>query len=306
MKLKLELAIITMLVYSICNCQNVLVFLFGHTEGNLLELQCKTLSKFLQNDHEIFVFNDAAHSDQRLLINNLCKDLNIKNVDIPDEIYELPYLPKLDSFKNSNESLWDHELRLSHSSIKSIKRIQFALDKFGFNHNGPILILDSKLFLIRSINLNDLLAKYDLLLTHQKSIGSNNRLAEFTPMNLMIINAPAIRENLDLLTIDKYLKNNPCIRKLFVNKNSFISICNNLYLTSYPTNKENPAMYPVYSAGLSNAGFYPIEKNYIMIEGGNIEFIMDNNFVHYLGSEQNHAHNFEFLKKFLENILNNT
>jgi hypothetical protein len=63
---------------------------------DLIEFQCSSLKKFVKNDYEYYVFNDATENARLINFNNCnirteirdkCTELNIKCIDIPQHIH---------------------------------------------------------------------------------------------------------------------------------------------------------------------------------------------------------------------------
>jgi hypothetical protein len=115
----------------------VLVITHGFNRPDFIEMQSKTLNKFLKDEYEFVVFNDANNEEMESQIRNECKRLGIRHLRIPQFIHDLPYLYRL-PIEN-----------YQHNACRIANAVQYSLNTVGFDHEGYVLIMDSDLFLIR-------------------------------------------------------------------------------------------------------------------------------------------------------------
>ena len=68
----------------------VLIFTYAHNRPDFIEIQHKTFEKFLQDDYEFVVWNDANNNNMSKNIENMSKKYNIRCIRIPQEIHDRP------------------------------------------------------------------------------------------------------------------------------------------------------------------------------------------------------------------------
>lgn len=128
----------------------VLVFTFAHNRPDFIQTQHLTLKKFLTDDYEFVVFNDASNEYNEQSINNMCCDYGIRCIRVPQEIHTYSYLPH------------EPEEDLSHPTVRNVTVVQYSLDTLGFAHNDILVLFDSDLFLIKPFSFRQFLNGYDL------------------------------------------------------------------------------------------------------------------------------------------------
>lgn len=128
----------------------VLIFTYSYNRPDFIEIQHKTFKKFLKDDYEFIVFNDAPNHAMADQINQTCKRHEIKCIRIPQEIHMLPYLQR-----------WPGE-NYNHPTVRNCNVVQYSLDTFGFFHDDIVALFDSDLFLIKEFSIRDYLKKHDL------------------------------------------------------------------------------------------------------------------------------------------------
>lgn len=143
----------------------VRILTFHYNIPELIEVQHKTLKKFLKEDYELIVFNDAREPQHVTGIQEVCDKFGIRCVRFKPEWHETdPLNAKVNEWGN-DPSLYSHigPLYLQHPSIRHCRVIQYALDKFGYNHNDLVAILDGDCFLSRPVSFKKLLGKNDII-----------------------------------------------------------------------------------------------------------------------------------------------
>ncbi len=129
---------------------NTLIFTTAFNRPEFIELQHKLFKKFMKDEFEYIVFNDANNKDSEEEINKVCRRLGIQCVKIPQSIHTQPYLKRADgdSFPIPN--------------IRNCHAVQWAWDHYILQHNDVVLLVDSDMFLIRPFSLQETLQEYDL------------------------------------------------------------------------------------------------------------------------------------------------
>jgi len=142
---------ILFLTFTLCYSANkVLIMTHHYKRTDFIELQYKTLKKFLKDPHELVVFNDAPSNSLSKQIDQICKKFNIRCIRIPQEIHNKPYLKR--------ESTYEY----NHPCVRCANVVQYSLDVLGFKHPGLACIIDSDMFLIRDFSIADYMKNYDI------------------------------------------------------------------------------------------------------------------------------------------------
>ncbi len=154
---------------SIClffNCSaKIIIFTYSYNRPDFIEIQFKTFKKFLKDDYEFIIINDAPEPGMAQDINDICQAYNLKCITVPQEIHDRPYLHRLNRgpyFIIDSQS----------PCVRNCNVVQYSLDQIGFHHNDIVALFDSDLFLIREFSITDYLKDYDL--------AGFNRAIEYT------------------------------------------------------------------------------------------------------------------------------
>lgn len=150
----------------------VRILTFHYNQPNFIRLQYKTLSKFLQDDFELIVFNDAKTIQNEAGIENVCQELGIKCVrfqpewhlidPLNDYLHERLQEPSTIGNWDWNQSTTIEEIA-NHPSVRHCHVIQYALDHYGYDHNDIVVLMDGDNFLIKPLSIRALLGKYDII-----------------------------------------------------------------------------------------------------------------------------------------------
>ncbi len=126
-----------------------------------IKIQYYTLKKYLKNDYEFIVFNDAkeypndtngGNINIRKDITNLCKDLGIKCIEIPNDYHY---------YKN-----------LKCPSTRSAIGMNFML-RYQLANPDQYLILDSDMFLVDYLDINERYGNYKTAFYIQDRVFEN-------------------------------------------------------------------------------------------------------------------------------------
>ncbi|OGB83694.1 hypothetical protein A3F66_05235 [candidate division TM6 bacterium RIFCSPHIGHO2_12_FULL_32_22] len=299
--------------------QHLLIFTYAFNRPEFIELQYKTFKKFLKDEYEFIVFNDANTRENEIAIENICNNLNIKCIRIPQIIHDLPYLPR-----------WDHEPGFQHGTIRCVNGVQFSLNRLGFFHKGPLLILDSDMFLIREFSVKEALNNYDVISPCQYHNNEKGDMIVHISIDLILMNIPRLPNKqtfsvncgfVDNFPTDAagqsywYFKNNPQVRVLYPRHYIILDpklncdnhLCKNPDADSkyFAERCINPTRNNLEAAGFSND-----EIEYIVGGVTNSEFIFNNCFYHYRsGSNWNgrpkeyHEKKMRLFRDFIEKII---
>lgn len=128
----------------------VLIITHSYCRPEFIEWQYKTFKKFIQDNYEFVVFNDATTDVVRESIVSKCKELAIQCIQIPQEIHARPYLPR-----------WNNE-SLQAANFRHACCIQYSMDVLGFDRDGIVCIIDSDAFFVRPISITEYMKDADI------------------------------------------------------------------------------------------------------------------------------------------------
>ena len=134
----------------ICAKEKILIISHHYAQPFFIDLQVKTFKKFLDDDYEFVVFNDAKTKPLENEIKHLCRKNNIRCIRINPEIHQRPYL-----FREPHEDY-------NHPCVRCANVVQYSLDVLGFDFPGLVVIIDSDMFPIQPISFSEVMRDYDL------------------------------------------------------------------------------------------------------------------------------------------------
>lgn len=171
----------------------VLVMTHCYNSPEFIWYQWASLKKFMATDFDYVVFNDASDSLISEEIQNICRTYHIRCERVPQEIHTLPYLARDDE-------------RTGGPSVECCDTIQYMLNSMGFCCPDIVVLLDSDIFLIHYLNIEELMQQYDIL-GHLQSRQGRHGVVEYILPNLMIFNMKTMPDknsfNVNLGTIDE-------------------------------------------------------------------------------------------------------
>lgn len=153
----------------------VLVITHSYNRPDFIEIQHNTLKKFMLDEYEFVVFNDAYDQNIRTQINQMCAKHTLTCIEIPQEIHDRPYLKRE-----------VHDER-NHPSVRSANVLQYSLDILGFDYPGIVMVLDSDMFLIRELSPTAYLANYDIAAVPQMR-KDDNQTIDYIWIGLLFLN----------------------------------------------------------------------------------------------------------------------
>lgn len=280
----------------------VLIITHSFNRPDFIYLQYITFKKFLKNDYEFVVFNDAPQEYMYKQINKTCERLGIKCIRIPQEIHERPYLKR-----------WPDE-NYNHPCIRCANVVQYSLDMRGFDHEDIVMIIDSDMFLIKELDIYNLMKEYDLIgLPQSRDNGIVYLWNGILFFNMKTLpNKNTINFNcgqVEGVGVDVgghthyYLKNNPDIRKKFIN-------VQHLWRLACPTCQIDNLKCNHNTRELITAGYNRALIKFIQSGPDNAELLMDNTFFHYRAggnwdnkSAKYHEQKTKLLHKFINDII---
>src|SRR5262245_60577830 len=124
-RISLMFMLLAFLVFETLMEAKVLIMTHAYNKPEYIPWQYWTFKKFFQDEYEFIVFNDAPNSDLSDNIQNICHELDISCIEVPQFIhfFKSPYLP------GSRNPLGD-------PSAECADTIQYMLDTLGFDYPG--------------------------------------------------------------------------------------------------------------------------------------------------------------------------
>lgn len=265
---------------------NVLIMTHNYNRPDFIELQYKTFKKFLKDDYEYVVFNDAKDENKKLEIEAMCAYYNIRCIRIPQEIHTRPYLPR-----NPGENLQEANVR--HANC-----CQYSMDNLGFDHNGIVCIFDADLFPVRPFSITEYMRDKDIAamilpprggkiyyICPIISMFSMNKLPEKRTLNFNVSLINNVTADSGGCTYH-YLKKHPELVVKHIN----VVYSWQLFLGDahvfMPINTSCPA--DVKTSCYERLGFNKEEISFFFNQPDTFEFYLENHFLHYRGGS-NHT-----------------
>lgn len=188
----------------------VLIITHSFNRPDFIEIHHKTFKKFLQDDYEYIVFNDAyEHTAEKEQIVATCQKLGIQCIRIPPELHSL----------NGRFTAGDRHM----------DNIQYALDKIGYKHDGIVMLIDSDMFLLAPLSVENLMKNCDIAGEIQGRGNSETEIRYISPV-LALMNMQRL-PNKETISFEGgyiagfacdvgahtyyYFKNNPSVRTYF-------------------------------------------------------------------------------------------
>lgn len=285
----------------------VLIITHNYNRPEFIEIQQKTFEKFLKDDYEFVVFNDARDIQTEHQITQACSLAHIDCIRVPQEIHTHPYLPR-----NPQDNL-------QQSNIRHANCVQYSLDILGFGHDGVVLILDSDMFLIRPFSIASYMANKDIAAFIKRTPSTVYCLCP--ALTLLSMNKLKDKYSLDFNTgvidgwpVDSggytyyYLQQHPEVKL----KSIDVLYSHQLFLADRHINRCNPDEVPneVKTTFYMNLGFTDKEINFLLKKPDTFEFYLENHFLHYRDgsndtrqSQQYHVNKLRMFKQFINDIL---
>ena len=111
-----------LLVLQVPIFSKVLIFTYAYNRPEFIKYQYLTFKKFMLDEYEFVVFNDARDNEMRKKIEHECKNFGLECVRIPQEIHSKPYLKR-----------WPGET-YDNACVRCANVIQYSLNELGFDH----------------------------------------------------------------------------------------------------------------------------------------------------------------------------
>ena len=183
------------------------ILTFHCNQSDFIELQYKTLIKFLKDDFELLVFNDAITKENEQSIEDICNKYQIKCIRFQQEWHltdPLNCYLKMRLEEPSTIGTWGWNASTSieeignNPSVRHNHVIQYALDHYGYDHDDMVVIMDGDNFLIKPLSIRELLNSNHIIafdrwpdeLAEKKmsiAIGSSQEAMKFSGLFLSLL-----------------------------------------------------------------------------------------------------------------------
>lgn len=261
----------------------VLIITHSYNRPDFIEIQDMTFKRFMKEDYEFVVFNDAQTEKMCQQIFDTCRKLNLTCLRIPQSIHDAPYLHRFPGEDYNNPS------------VRCANVVQYSLDVLGFDHDGLVVLLDSDMFLIRDFSVADYLGEREIA-----GIPQTRGPVHYLWNGLMFLNMNTLPDKRSLnfncgivegQHVDTagftyyYFQQHPEVK---------VAVIPHYYIDKWTTLTEDQNRFQ------SIAYLYSLHPD-------NIEFMLDHTFLHYRSggnwdqrSVEYHARKTQILKQFIE------
>jgi len=268
------------------------------------------------------VISDANTPEMQASVKKMCDKLGIIHVPVPQEIHNQPYLPKLPGAA-------EQFVKYQSPNVRHCNSVQWAWDHHISHHEGPVMLIDSDMFLIRPFSVEKMLES-----KHLAGVlwGTNDTVTgqpySYFWLALMLFNNPVLPERETLcfncgrlpdthavcdsggwtnLYLDKF---KDCLNLHFLNFQQ-----GHQFFCPYKYVPENLQKFDHLSTdeiiqNLTSRGFTRKEIRLVLKKPYTIELLGDNQFLHYRAGTNYEKYTGKFISKkdkillkFFESIL---
>lgn len=320
--------LLCVLIVATCTCTaKILIITHNYNRPDFIKIQYHTFKKFLLDEYEYVVFNDATDHALETQINNVCSHLNIRCIRIPQENRTQPNT----AIDMSKYVFW--------AGLRHAEAILYSLETIGFDHPGVVMMIDSDMFLAKKFSVEDYMAGYDIA-----GLSQTRGYAHFLWAGLIFFRMDTLPNKHSMQfkggvagdipydtggSLHYYFQENPSVRiryfdqdfRLFIGKYFNVYGIHNTLLTKF----EDPFFYPQCKscknahvqcthagAVLEELGIDP--KIVSLVEAHNfipeVELVLKDTFIHYQAvsnyrneSKKFHNKKTKKLNKFIKKIL---
>lgn len=254
--------------------EKVLIFSYSYNRPDFIEIQHKTFKKFLLDDYEFIIFNDAVDPVLYQGIRQKCADLDIRCIDMPQNLHK------------SNSA-----------SVRNADIVNYSLRQLGFDYNGIVVLLDSDLFLVREFSIVEYMRNYALGGLYQERSSGPTKV-DYLWVGIVFLDMQKLpsRNSMDFspgnikgVQVDTggfthhYLSRNRDVPVRYMN--SYSAFYANKELTGFICPQCDKESFPCRHAleNLQAFGLFDKEQvGFLLAKHGNTgEYFLDGNFYHY-------------------------
>lgn len=284
----------TFIMCSLCcmflplHASKVSVFTYAFNRPEFVRFQKDTLEKFLLDDYEFVVFNDAKTPSTYREIREVCNELGLRCVDMPQKLHTS-----------------------TNASGRNAAIVNYSLRKEGFNHPGIVILLDSDMFLVKPFSVEGYMKHHPLSGLYQ-SRSQGNAFIEYLWIGLVFLDMPNLPGR-------KYIDFSPGNVKGVQtdtggNTHYYLSRHKNLSIGSLDMKYTKHAYQNLLEGrDLFEYGFDESQIQYVKdSKGDDSEFYLEGHFFHYRGgsnwdnqSSLHHENKTSAFRNYMESILRN-
>jgi len=305
----------------------ILIITHNYNRPDFIKIQHDTFKKFLLDDYEYIVFNDATDHVLKRKIDNVCSRLNIRCIPVTQEGRTQP---------NTNIDMSKY---VFWAGLRHAEAISYSLETIGFDYPGVVMMIDSDMFLSKIFSVEKYMKGYDIA-----GLSQIRGYAHFLWAGLIFFRMDTLPNKHSMQfkggvagdvpcdtggSLHYYLQENPSVRiryfdqdcRLFLDKDFNVYGIHNTLLTKF----EDPFFYPQCKF-CKNANVRCTHSGAILSELGidskivslvehknfipEIELVLKDTFIHYQAvsnyrkkSKKFHVLKTKKLKKFIKEIL---
>lgn len=150
-------------------------------------MQKNAFDKFVRDEFDFIVFSDAPTEIVHADIANVCAKNNVKCIRIPQKIHEEPFYLSL----NMPELYSNHT---TPSNVRHVHAVQYSLDKYGFDHDGPVVLIDNEMFFVRPIDILQFMQSCDIATYMKESANERGQTIGYCCPALTFLNMSTMPE----------------------------------------------------------------------------------------------------------------
>jgi hypothetical protein len=268
----------------------VLIITFAFNQPDFIRWQDALFKKFLKDEYEFVVFNDAKKEEMHAEINQVCKQLGIRCITVPQKLHK--------SIKKQKKK------HLTVSSHRHSNALTYSLEQVGYKHDDIVAFVDSDLFLIHPFSFRDLMKECDVASMMRRAEGAEfcwpgftviamNKIPDKTSFSLSCIDA---KDQKCLDTGGKswlYFLNHPQVRlkpvdtlyarQLFC-PDEMLPFRDDADVKSITADPALPI--PEQVAALKKMHFREIDIQFLLKKPSSIQYVCNNHFLHYRDGSQ--------------------
>ncbi len=292
----------------------VLLITHAYNQPDFIQMQAKTFKKFMQDEYEFVVFNDAKDTKMAHQIQAICAECGVRCIRVPQEIHDRPYLKR-----GPGEPY-------HRPNVRHVNCCQYSLDVLGFDFDGIVGFVDSDMFLIRPLSIVQEMEGYDIVTAGRCGGTSEHAIGHWWPgLCFMRMNKLPDKRTLsfncgmvDGINTDTggysyyYAKAHPELKCKGIDEVwGYQLFCPDRFAPG--GNRANlNAPVPVRVTKYKEFGFNKREIDFLLKQPDTIQFLLHNSFLHYRAGTNydNQSHGYMNSKKtiiddFLDEIINN-
>jgi glycosyltransferase involved in cell wall biosynthesis len=269
-----------------------LIITHNYNRPDFIEMQYKTLKKFIQDDFEYVVFNDANNSQMQYQIDQMCNQYNIKCIHIPQEFH----------------------VGDANASYRHATGVRYALEEIGFEHEGIVFILDCDIILLRPFSVEKYMQDKDIAARINRPLLQATHLSPlFCILNMNTLPDKKML-SFDCVTINGLLMDTGGASHYYLLQHPKLRVepiqmvfSHQLFLADKHINKVEDTKIPndVKFAFYAHYGFNQNEIDFLLKKPDTFEFYLNQFFLHYRGSSYTNddTYKLKIFKEFVEILL---